>query len=60
MLFRSGDPVVVLESMKMEVEILSPQAGFVHDVLCKAGQTVDPGQVVVVMSADVGDRKSVV
>lgn len=49
-----GDPVVILESMKMEVEILSPQAGLVHDILCKAGQTVDPGQTVMVMSVDFG------
>jgi len=46
-----GDPVVILESMKMELEVAAPRGGVVHEVLCKPGQTVDPGQAVLVMAA---------
>lgn len=50
-LIDEGEPVIILESMKMELEIVSPRAGVVHDILCKAGQTVEPGQAVLVMDA---------
>lgn len=46
----AGEPVVILESMKMELEVAAPQGGIVHEVLCKPGQTVDPGQAVLVMA----------
>lgn len=46
----AGEPVVILESMKMELEVTAPQGGIVHEVLCKPGQTVDPGQAVLVMA----------
>lgn len=45
-----GDPVVVLESMKMELEVTAQRAGQVHEILCKPGQTVEPGQAVLVMT----------
>ncbi len=45
-----GDAVVILESMKMELEVAAPQGGVVHEVLCKPGQTVDPGQAILVMA----------
>ena len=46
----AGDPVVVLESMKMELEVTTPRGGRVCEVLCKPGQTVEPGQAVLVMA----------
>ncbi len=50
----AGDPVVILESMKMELEVVAPQSGVVHEVLCKPGQTVEPGQAVLVLAAAEG------
>ncbi len=41
-----GDDVVVLESMKTEIPILSPASGEVAQVFCKTGDTVRQGQVV--------------
>jgi len=39
-----GDPLVVLESMKMEISVASPVAGKVLRVLCREGQSVSAGQ----------------
>jgi acetyl-CoA/propionyl-CoA carboxylase, biotin carboxylase, biotin carboxyl carrier protein len=45
----AGDPVAVLEAMKMETTVRSPGAGRVTDVRAKAGQTVKAGEVLVVI-----------
>jgi urea carboxylase len=44
-----GQPVAVLEAMKMETTVLSPVSGRVTDVRCKEGQEVRPGHVLVVV-----------
>ncbi len=43
----SGQPLVVLESMKMEIEVLAQQDGLVHRLLRTAGQAVTAGQALV-------------
>jgi urea carboxylase len=48
---QAGQPVVVVESMKMEMEIVATESGTVRDVLCRPGQTVSAGQTVVIISA---------
>ncbi|MBC7908119.1 MAG: carboxyltransferase domain-containing protein, partial [Rhodospirillaceae bacterium] len=40
----AGQVVVVIESMKMEMEIRSQTAGTVREVLCRTGKTVQAGQ----------------
>jgi urea carboxylase len=42
----AGQPVVIVESMKMEIEIASPVAGRVTALRCQAGRTVASGDVV--------------
>jgi urea carboxylase len=42
-------PVAIIESMKMEIELLSPVSGRVVDVRRKAGQAVSPGTPVVIV-----------
>lgn len=44
-----SDPIVILESMKMEIPIMPPQAGTVVEVLVAEDDVVDEGQVVAVM-----------
>jgi acetyl-CoA/propionyl-CoA carboxylase biotin carboxyl carrier protein len=44
-----GDPIVVLEAMKMETRIAAPRAGKVADVAVEVGQTVASGQLVAVI-----------
>lgn len=42
-----GDPVCVLEAMKMENELQAPKAGTVSAIHVQAGDEVDKGQVLV-------------
>ncbi|MGB9802351.1 biotin/lipoyl-containing protein [Desulfofundulus sp.] len=44
-----GDPLVILEAMKMENEITAPVAGTVKEVRVKPGQTVNNGDVLVII-----------
>ncbi|HEX4353443.1 MAG TPA: acetyl-CoA carboxylase biotin carboxyl carrier protein subunit [Polyangiales bacterium] len=44
-----GESVVILESMKMEMPVESPQAGRVSEVRCSEGQTVEEGAVLAVV-----------
>jgi biotin carboxyl carrier protein len=45
----AGDPVIVLESMKMEIPVEAPRAGVVREVTVQEGQTVQEGDTVAVL-----------
>ena len=45
----AGDPVIVLESMKMEIPVEAPRAGVVKEIKVAEGQTVQEGETVAVM-----------
>jgi urea carboxylase len=45
----AGQGVVVLDAMKMELEVATPRSGVVRQVLCKAGQMVEAGQQIAVV-----------
>lgn len=40
------EPVLIMESMKMEVPVVATEAGVVREVLVKEGDTVSDGTVV--------------
>ena len=42
----AGDPILILESMKMEIPVESPRAGVVRELKVAEGQTVQEGDVV--------------
>ncbi len=44
-----GDPLVVLEAMKMEHQIVAPFAGLVESIHCSAGELVQPGVDLIVL-----------
>jgi biotin carboxyl carrier protein len=44
-----GDPVIVLESMKMEIPVEAPRAGVVRQITVAEGQTVQEGDTVAVL-----------
>ena len=44
-----GDPLVILESMKMEIPVDSPVAGTVTDVRVQEGGVVQEGDVIAVV-----------
>jgi acetyl-CoA carboxylase biotin carboxyl carrier protein len=46
---QAGDVLIILESMKMEMELESPVAGTVSEVRCQEGQAVAEGDVLVVV-----------
>jgi biotin carboxyl carrier protein len=45
----AGDPVIVLESMKMEIPVEAPHAGSVKEIRVQEGQTVQEGETVAVL-----------
>jgi acetyl-CoA carboxylase biotin carboxyl carrier protein len=44
-----GDTVVILESMKMEMPVEAEDAGKVAEIRCEEGQSVQEGEVLVVL-----------
>lgn len=48
---KKGDPVVVLEIMKMETPVVAPQDGTVASVEVAKGETVESGAVLATMNA---------
>jgi acetyl-CoA carboxylase carboxyltransferase component len=50
----SGAPLLVLEAMKMEHEVLSDAAGVVSSIEVSVGDAVDEGQVLVLLGASEG------
>jgi acetyl-CoA carboxylase biotin carboxyl carrier protein len=45
----SGDTLVILESMKMEIPVEAPRAGVVKEIKVQEGQTVQEGDTVAVL-----------
>jgi urea carboxylase len=41
----AGDPLVILESMKMEITVPAPADGLISRVICREGQSVSAGQL---------------
>jgi acetyl-CoA carboxylase biotin carboxyl carrier protein len=46
---QEGDPVVILESMKMEMPVEAEDPGVVAEILCTEGQSVSEGDTLVVL-----------
>jgi acetyl-CoA carboxylase biotin carboxyl carrier protein len=46
----AGDPVIVLESMKMEIPVEAPRGGVVKEIRVTEGQTVQEGETVAVLA----------
>jgi len=44
-----GDVIVILEAMKMEIEIVAPKAGVISSINVNEGQTVENGQLLAVI-----------
>ena len=43
------EPIMILESMKMEIPVMADASGKVVDILVKEGESVAEGQVVAVL-----------
>jgi biotin carboxyl carrier protein len=44
-----GDPLAMIEAMKMRRHILSPERGVVKEIMAKEGEIVDPQDVLIVV-----------
>ncbi len=51
----AGQPLLVLEAMKMEQTVAAPAAGVVAELRAKAGEQVAAGQVLAVVEADLAN-----
>ena len=47
---KSGDPIITLEAMKMEIPVVAPQDGTVASIEVAAGDAVENGQVLATMN----------
>ncbi|MEA2225796.1 MAG: hypothetical protein QOE67_1078, partial [Solirubrobacteraceae bacterium] len=54
----SGAPLIVLEAMKMEHEVLAQAGGVLRSVEVAIGDAVEEGQVLALIGADSGDDRS--
>ncbi|MHB1725630.1 MAG: biotin/lipoyl-containing protein [Acidimicrobiales bacterium] len=45
-----GDPICVLEAMKMENAVAAEKSGSIAEVRVEAGQSVGPGDVIAVIA----------
>jgi acetyl-CoA carboxylase biotin carboxyl carrier protein len=43
------DPLIILESMKMEIPLLAPRAGTVLEILVVEGEAVAEGDIAIVL-----------
>jgi acetyl-CoA carboxylase biotin carboxyl carrier protein len=48
---REGDPLVFIESMKMEMPVEAEDHGVVAEIRCQPGQAVARGETLVVLTA---------
>jgi acetyl-CoA carboxylase biotin carboxyl carrier protein len=46
---QAGEPIVILESMKMEMPVESPASGRVKEIRCAEGQAVSEGDILAVL-----------
>jgi len=46
---KDGDPLVILESMKMEVTVVANRPGKVREVRCVEGRPVNAGETLIVI-----------
>lgn len=44
------DPLVILESMKMEIPLLAPRSGVVKEILVVEGEPIAEGDVAVILA----------
>ncbi len=49
--FEAHAPLIVMESMKMEMTLSAPQAGRVKQMLCRVGELVETGKVLAKLEA---------
>jgi biotin carboxyl carrier protein len=49
---KKGDPIAVLQSMKMEIPVPAEHSGTVSEVLVEAGQEIDVGGLIAYLTPE--------
>jgi len=49
---KQGESLLVLEAMKMEIQLTAPRDGVVERLLCSVGDAVDDGSVLIELKSD--------
>lgn len=49
---QEGDPLAVVETEKVETELLSPGSGTITEIIVSAGATVDVGVIVAMIESE--------
>ena len=44
------DPLIILESMKMEIPLLAPRSGIVREILVAEGEPIAEGDIAVILA----------
>ena len=47
-----GQTLIIVEAMKMEIQITAPIAGILRELRCQPGNTVKPGQVLALIGSE--------
>ncbi len=47
----ADQPLLIVESMKMEIQVCAPRAGLVRSLLCREGNPISPGQHLAILIA---------
>jgi urea carboxylase len=45
-----GEPLIIVESMKMEISVCAPSSGLVREIRCTEGRPVQLGQALIIMA----------
>lgn len=56
--FAAHQPLIIMESMKMEMTLSSPQGGRVREVTCKVGELVELGRLLAKLSLGESDDRA--
>ncbi|MCK5849997.1 MAG: biotin attachment protein [Kiritimatiellae bacterium] len=46
---KAGDPVIIIEAMKMEIEVVAQTSGTIHAIMVKKGDHLQEGQAVAIL-----------
>jgi urea carboxylase len=49
-----GQTLIIIETMKMEINIAAPASGVIRELRCRPGHAVKPGQVLALIGRDAG------
>ncbi|RQW64961.1 urea carboxylase [Vibrio viridaestus] len=53
----AGQPVMILEAMKMELEVVATESGIIDSICCEKGNQVNAGQALIIINTEDADNQ---